>query len=74
MTMREAPAKIEPSYIQNSMPWKGNYTVEDAVVSSQGLWDSLKQVGGIEFRGINSYLASLGHYHTCMCPRQGIKV
>lgn len=64
MTLSEAPAKIEPSYIQNSMMWKGNYSVEDAVVLSQRLWDSLEQVGGIEFRGVNRHLASFSHYHT----------
>lgn len=71
---REAPAEIEPSYIQNPMMRKGNHTVQDAVVSSQGLWNSLEQIGSIEFRGVNSHLASLGHYHTCMCPKSAIKV
>lgn len=64
MTLREAPAEIESSNIQNSVTWKGNYTVEDAVVASQGHRDSLKQVGGIKFRGVNNHLASFGYYHT----------
>lgn len=64
MTLREAPAEVEPSYIQSSVTRKGNYAVKDAVVSPHGLWDSLKQVGGIKFRGVNSNLAPFGHYCT----------
>lgn len=51
-------------YIQSAVTRKGNYAVKDAVVSPQGLWDSLKQVGGIKFRGVNSNLASFGYYCT----------
>lgn len=34
------------------------------MISPLGLWDLLKEVGGIEFRPVNGHLASLGHHRT----------
>lgn len=62
--LSEAPGEVVSSYRQNPVARQGNQTVQDVVVFPEGLWDLLKEVGGIEFRPVNHHPASFGHHDT----------
>lgn len=59
-----APGEVASSYKQSPVARQGNHPVQDAASFAVGLWDELKEVGGIEFRVVDRHPAALGHHDT----------
>lgn len=62
--LNKAPAEVVSSDRQSPMLRQGDQAINDVVVFPVGLWDSLKEVGGIKFRPIDHHPSSLSHHGT----------